>query len=89
MFKYSSSVRNVERKMSDRKHLKDLLNITGLPVFGCFTLISEKNGLVILFLEVFFEREDEKLILTGFFTSNIMELSFQKMFFFFALVYQR
>lgn len=53
MFKYLSSVRNIERKMSDRKHCEDLLNITGLPVFGCFTLISEKNGLVILFLEVF------------------------------------
>lgn len=44
MLKYLSSVRNIERKMSDRNHLEDLLNITGLPIFGCFTLISEKNA---------------------------------------------
>lgn len=36
------------------------------------------------FSRSFFEREDEKLILTGFFTSNIMELSFQKIVYFYS-----
>lgn len=51
--KYSSSVYDIERKMSDRKHLEDLLHVTGLPVFGCFTLISEKMARWFFFLKFF------------------------------------